>query len=954
MLHHRALALALTTTLMLGINAASCECAEPPSPPGDDPDCVLDVDCPDASQVCRGGACVVAIPSEGEGEGEEGEGEGEGEAPLGILSVLPGDDVEFGAVRLGAAVERNITLRNTGPVALTIVQIVIDDNDAGTFAAEPTGALNQVLAPNGELGMLLVHTPNDGVPDTAELKILHTGAGQLSSVAMRAEFKGVSTLSVTDDAAVLTPDIVEVDVGDVAIGESRAVTLFVRNDGDADSVLTVAGASLTPSNIGFGIAVEALPRALSSFDGLCTADVAECPPGTSACTAGVCVDLGGVPVDAVAVTITFAPTSPEDREASFTVRSDVGGIADTGTDFVVRGRGVAGELDINPAAVVFEEVFVGSPQRRTVTVTNIGGAATTLTTATLLFPGATFTLEHALPSILAPNDTITLDVVFAPGAAGQFNNIINWDVSGAGTDPQTVITANARLAPQVGLYDAARAALDLDAAAVGFGDLFIGRQTSRVLRIVNDGPAGSTLAVRRMVLEGPQADRFTFAPTTIDQQLAGNINLEPHVDLTVTYLPQALTGIDDTATLVIETDDPARPIVELDLIGRAIRPVIVVDPLAVDFGPVLVGTNPSPARTVTIRNDGIGPLVVSEITAPGLAVYGMTTSTPLPTTLQPFATMTATLTYTPLNPNNFVASTSIEVRSTDLDRGPVTVSVVGSSGGCPPRGNASVVVVGSTCTYTCNGGFHACGDSCLSNTSPDSCGTSCTPCQTRTNANRGCTQATSTCTYSCDADARDLNGNLSVGQGSGSDGCEYECPVFPTTTEQCLGGDQDCDGQVDEGLLADDFDRNGGSSINTNDNCSVADRISNIPEDGIQSLNATIYPMPSIGGTDEDWYRVTVDEADAFCNPFGDEDFRVTVRLTGIASGSDYDLFLHNDDCGGSIGSSQAVGSANDTIVFEYDGSCGFDDNRTFRVRIKRFSGGTCDDYQLSVQFQGI
>ncbi len=32
----------------------------------------------------------------------------------------------------------------------------------------------------------------------------------------------------------------------------------------------------------------------------------------------------------------------------------------------------------------------------------------------------------------------------------------------------------------------------------------------------------------------------------------------------------------------------------------------------------------------------------------------------------------------------------------------------------------------------------------------------------------------------------------------GEPGCEYQCPVFPTTTEQCNGLDDDCDGEEDE------------------------------------------------------------------------------------------------------------------------------------------------------------
>ena len=43
----------------------------------------------------------------------------------------------------------------------------------------------------------------------------------------------------------------------------------------------------------------------------------------------------------------------------------------------------------------------------------------------------------------------------------------------------------------------------------------------------------------------------------------------------------------------------------------------------------------------------------------------------------------------------------------------------------------------------------------------------------------------------CTPGFRDLNGVF-------ADGCEYQCPVYPTTTESCNGKDDDCDGLVDE------------------------------------------------------------------------------------------------------------------------------------------------------------
>ena len=314
------------------------------------------------------------------------------------------------------------------------------------------------------------------------------------------------------------------------------------------------------------------------------------------------------------------------------------------------------------------------------------------------------------------------------------------------------------------------------------------------------------------------------------------------------------------------------------------------------------------------------------------------------------SSFTVTLTYTPVV-ENIVGSTRIIVKSTDLDRGDVTVSVVGTSGGCTPRSNASVVVNGNQCVYSCNSGFHACGDACLSNTSPDSCGESCTPCQNRANSTRGCTAATSTCTYACNANTRDLNSNLSVAQGQGSDGCEYQCPVVPQVGESCNTLDDDCDGQRDEGLSLDSFDNP--APGNRNDACGAAVRIGDAIEGGQTSITASLYDGDLASG-DEDWFVVKAKEQSNACFPFSGENFQTTITLSGIPAGSDYDLEVFDGGCGVTRFASSVGGNANDEIVLNFGGTCGFDDNRDFFVRVFRFSGGSCANYTLTVKHRQL
>ena len=56
------------------------------------------------------------------------------------------------------------------------------------------------------------------------------------------------------------------------------------------------------------------------------------------------------------------------------------------------------------------------------------------------------------------------------------------------------------------------------------------------------------------------------------------------------------------------------------------------------------------------------------------------------------------------------------------------LSCQGQCVACTTPANAVPTCSGASCDFTCMAGFHRCGSSCLSDTSVNSCGTSCTPC----------------------------------------------------------------------------------------------------------------------------------------------------------------------------------------------------------------------------------
>lgn len=89
----------------------------------------------------------------------------------------------------------------------------------------------------------------------------------------------------------------------------------------------------------------------------------------------------------------------------------------------------------------------------------------------------------------------------------------------------------------------------------------------------------------------------------------------------------------------------------------------------------------------------------------------------------------------------------------------------------------------------------ACSGSCVdTQTSIEHCGSCDSPCEPPGDARvESCTAGV--CVFACDTGRFDANGDL---QMPGSDGCESDC--VPSGPEVCDGSDNDCNGQVDDGL----------------------------------------------------------------------------------------------------------------------------------------------------------
>jgi len=90
---------------------------------------------------------------------------------------------------------------------------------------------------------------------------------------------------------------------------------------------------------------------------------------------------------------------------------------------------------------------------------------------------------------------------------------------------------------------------------------------------------------------------------------------------------------------------------------------------------------------------------------------------------------------------------------------------------CSTPSNGSPTCNGTACGVSCNNGYHVCGTACLSNTSVDSCGSSCTACSTPSNGSPTCNGTA--CGISCNNGYHACGSSCAI--NTSTDSCGSSC-----------------------------------------------------------------------------------------------------------------------------------------------------------------------------------
>jgi hypothetical protein len=179
---------------------------------------------------------------------------------------------------------------------------------------------------------------------------------------------------------------------------------------------------------------------------------------------------------------------------------------------------------------------------------------------------------------------------------------------------------------------------------------------------------------------------------------------------------------------------------------------------------------------------------------------------------------------------------------------------------------------------------------------------------------------------------------------NGSVVCKDE---IPATEEFCDLKDNDCDGEVDNGLPADQYEEN--------DTCDMARDLGELPEGSEQmTINGTLYKD---GAADVDWYKIYAKENSNWI-PCGwnlsDGCFTLAITLSPPAE-ADLDLCVAAEDCEGTeFAGCEASGGAGEaeSMVLTWKGAwLVSNDSKTLFAQVKNNGDAMCKPYTLSYEF---
>ncbi|MGA9732779.1 MAG: choice-of-anchor D domain-containing protein [Candidatus Acidiferrales bacterium] len=294
--------------------------------------------------------------------------------------------VSFGSVGVGSTGTQTITLTNSGTASVTISQ----GTASGTGFNISGLTTPQTLGAGLSTSFTAQFAPTSAGSPTGSISIVSNAPGSPLTIAL----SGTATqpqLSATPSSAAF---------GNVVTGTNNSQTINLTNGGSASvtiSAVTVAGAGFSTTGISAPLSIAA---------------------GKSATFNAV-----------------FAPTAAGAVSGSISLSSNA---PNSPLAIALSGTGLAATklLGLSTSSLSFGNVNVGSNSALTAVLTNNGNANVTISSAGAT--GAGFSTSGVSSGeVLAPNQSVTVTVTFAPGTAGTVSGSVSI-ASDATNSPATI------------------------------------------------------------------------------------------------------------------------------------------------------------------------------------------------------------------------------------------------------------------------------------------------------------------------------------------------------------------------------------------------------------------------------------------------------------------------------------------------------------------------------------
>jgi Abnormal spindle-like microcephaly-assoc'd, ASPM-SPD-2-Hydin/Right handed beta helix region len=395
--------------------------------------------------------------------------------------------LDFGSITVGSSSTQSLTVTNMGESSTTI--------SGATVAGGGFSFKGPVLPLNLQPGTSATFSVSFLPPTPGSAQGSLSLSSKQSSVTVALGGTGVQpSISIAPSS---------VSFGNVPVGVTSSQTITLSNPGNANLDIT----QFTAPSAGFSMSGLSAPLTLT--------------PGQTA-KFSVSFTPGTVGSQASSVTLfSNAPTSP--------VRLSLSGA----------GVQLQPQISVLPGSLAFGSVNVGSSGKQSLTVSNPGSTALSITAASTT--GAGFgTVGLSLPMTVAAGGSGTITVDFAPSTSASVTGSLSL-ASNAPTSPTGIALSGTGTA-QTGQLSANPSSLNLGTEAVG-------STSSKQNVTLTNSSSSATITISTITASGP----FAFSGVTLPVTL----NPSSSLTLSVTFTPTVSGAI--TGTLAVNSNSGNSP-----------------------------------------------------------------------------------------------------------------------------------------------------------------------------------------------------------------------------------------------------------------------------------------------------------------------------------------------------------------------------------------------------------